>query len=475
MIRRLLVTAPFEKWRRIKGAYLRTEKTRTLLRGSMGMLLLRPSGLIFRFAASVLLTRVLGASGYGVYAYAIVWFGFMVIPATMGLDHVVLRYVAAYKETKTWFALRGLLRFSFALGALAGAVAAIAAIIIVIVLPGSWSVTRQVMVITFLIIPIAVVTQVRQSSLRGLDHPTLALLPESIVYPGSLALFVAGTYLLSGGMVSVPAVALANVAAWLTAFLVGTYLLWRRLPVEILDARSTFDKQSWMSMVPPLIFIGGAYHIVSRGEVLVLGYLGTSRDIGLYNVASRVAELTQYMYEAMTIVGASLFSAIYASGDREELQRFTTLCAKTILWASIPALLVFYFAAPWLLRVFGPEFVEGIAVLRVLITAFFVSGLSGFVIIMLYMTGHQRDVAVVMGAMALSNVGLSFLLIPRFGIMGAAIACGTTVVLLKGILVAVLYRRVGVLSLPITIKPAQRPSPVLSTGKRTSTRKNTGD
>ena len=40
MIRRVLVVTPFEAWRRIRGAYLRTEKTQTLLRGSLGMLLL---------------------------------------------------------------------------------------------------------------------------------------------------------------------------------------------------------------------------------------------------------------------------------------------------------------------------------------------------------------------------------------------------------------------------------------------------
>jgi O-antigen/teichoic acid export membrane protein len=449
----------FDTWRRIKEAYSRTDKTKKLLRGSLGVLVLRPSGLIFRFAASVLLARTLGALGYGVYAYAITWFGFLVIPTTLGLDHVVLRYVAAYKETKTWGSLRGLLRFSFGLGALAGVAAAIVGIAILGLLPGSWSVTRQAIAITFLILPIAVVTQVRQSSLRALDHPTLALLPETIVYPGSLALLVVVASFLSGRDVSVLTVAWMNGAAWLGAFLVGTYLLWRRLPVEIQDTQATFDRPRWMSMVPPLIFIGGAYHLVSRGEVLMLGYLGGSRDIGLYTVASRVAELTQYMYEAMTLVGGSLFSAIYASGDRQELQRFTTLCAKTILWGSIPVLLVFNLAAPWLLGLFGPEFVEGTTVLRLLTTAFFLSGLSGFVIVMLYMTGHQRDVAVVMGAMGLSNLGLSSLLIPRFGIVGAAISCGITVVLLKGILVAILYRRVGVLSLPITVMRQRAPAP----------------
>lgn len=207
-------------------------------------------------------------------------------------------------------------------------------------------------------------------------------------------------------------------------------------------------------MVPPLIFIGGAYHLLSRGDLLVLGIVGTSREVGVYSIVSRGAELMLFIYDAITLAGASLFSSIYVTGDYKELQRFTTLATKTILWISLPIFFILIGIAPWFLGLFGTEFVEGYGVMRLLTTTYFIGSLSGFVITMLYMTGHQRDVAIVMGVMAIVNLALSFLLIPWLGITGAAIASGTTLILLKGTLVIVLYKRVGIISLPFSFKRA---------------------
>jgi O-antigen/teichoic acid export membrane protein len=182
--------------------------------------------------------------------------------------------------------------------------------------------------------------------------------------------------------------------------------------------------------------------------VVVLGILAESREVGIYIVASRGAETILFLYDAITLAGASLFAGIYASGDRVELQRFTTLACKAVLWGTLPVFLVLFAAAPWFLSLFGAEFIEGQDVFRVLLTTYFVSSLGGFVIIMLYMTGHQRDVAAVMGVLALVNIAGSAVLIRSMGMMGAALASGATLVLLKFTLVALLHRRTGILSLP---------------------------
>ncbi len=89
--------------------------------------------------------------------------------------------------------------------------------------------------------------------------------------------------------------------------------------------------------------------------------------------------------------------------------------------------------------------------MRLLTTTYFSSSLGGFVIIMMYMTGHQRDVAKLMGVAASLNVALCFILIPRLGILGAAISSGASVVFLKAALVAVLHKRVGIVSLPFRL------------------------
>ncbi len=446
----LILRSPRQVWVQVKGAFLRTPKTQLLLRGSVGTLVLRGCGIVVRMASGIVLARVLGASGYGVFAYAVAWLAMLTLPTTLGLDQVALRYVSAYKETRSWAALNGLLRFAVARATGAALLVTMVSMVIVVLMSGlAWDL-RATLLITFALLPVVVLTQVRQASLRALDHPVLAQIPE-FLNPLLLITFVAAAFLLNRAALVAPQVALANGGAWVTAFVVGALFLVRKLPDPVRSAVPEYRKSEWAAMVPPLIFFGVAYHVLSRADVLVLGALASSREVGLYTAASRGAELMLFMYDAMTLSGASIFSSIYASGDMKELQRFTSLLTKSIFWVSLPVWLLFLALAPWLLRLFGPEFVEGAAAMRLLATTFFLSSLGGIIIPQLYMTGNHRDVAVVTGIMAAVNVGLSFLLIPRLGMMGAAIASGTSLMLLKGTLVVVLYKRVGIISLPFSL------------------------
>lgn len=454
-----ILKLPHHTWSRVRQAFFRTEKTQTLLWGSIGSLVVRGVGMGLRMLTGILLARLLGATGYGIYAYAVTWLGFLTIPTIMGLDQVLLRFVAAYKETRGWSALKGVLKFSLLLGLAAAAVTTLFSISIVALFSDSDWDFQATMWITLALLPIVVLGQLRQSALRGLDHPMAAQIPENIIYPGLLSVFAFGASITMESSPTVIQVALANAAAWVGSFFTGTFLLSRWTPSPVRDAKPSYEKAEWMRMVPPLIFIGGAYHLISRGDLLVLGLLGTSRDVGVYAVASRGAELMLFIYDAITLAGASLFSSIYVSGDHEELQRFTTLATKTILWISLPIYFILIRIAPWFLGLFGDEFVEGQGVMRLLTTTYFIGSLGGFVITMLYMTGRQRDVAVVMGAMVIINLALSFLLIPWLGITGAAIASGATLVLMKGILVVVLHKRVGIVSLPFRLKGAGAPGP----------------
>jgi len=438
-------------YKRLRETLLRTEKTKTLLVGSAFTVLIRPLGHVLRLILATLLARFLGASDYGIYVYAVTWLGVLTIPSTLGLDHIVLRFVAIYKGRRTPEFMNGLLRHSSLLAAIAGFGVAILALTVVAVIPGLDRVFRITMMLIIAILPVAVLTQVRQSFLRGLDHPILAQIPENVIYPLSFSVALVALFMITGGFPSVVEAATLNLAAWIIAFVVGIVFIVRVIPPGMFLSRPRFERPEWNSMIPALIFVGISYNILSRGEIVILGIFKAPADVGVYTIANRGAELMLFAYEATTIAGASLFSSIYASGDLEELQRFTNLITRMILWVTLPVFVLFLVFAPFFLSIFGPEFVGGVPALRLLTVTYFISSLGGFVIIMLHMTGHQRDVAYSMAAVAVLNIVLAFILIPPFGIFGAAIGSGVSLIVLKGVLVIVLYKRVGVVSLPFRI------------------------
>ena len=444
-------------WDEVKRAFLRTDKTQILLRGTLASLVVRACGLGLRFLLGIILARLLRVSAYGVYAYAVTWLGLLTIPAMLGLDQVLLRYVAVYKETQSWALLKGLLRFSLLVGAAAATVVSLVSIVVVAVLhQKDWD-FRVTMWITLAVLPIVVLAQLRQSALRGLDRPGAAQVPENLIYPGLVITFVTATYFTQATPLTVPQAAALNAAAWLCAFLVGTILLVRSLPRPLKASERRYDKTAWLGMVPHLIFSAGAYQILSRADIVILGALRSSQEVGLYVVASRAAELMLFIYDTVTLAGAPVFSSIYISGDRHELQRFTRLATRTIFWLSLPLYAVLIFFAPWFLSFFGVEFVNGANVMRLLATTLFLSSSSGFVQLMLYAVGYQREVAIAMGITAALNVGLCLLLVPSYGMLGAALASGASLLALKGSLVFVLYKKVGIVALPFMATARREP------------------
>lgn len=451
---RRLLQLPRENWQRLSTAYLRTDKTRTLMRGSVSVLLLRYCAHGLRLLLGVLLAQALGASGYGVYAYCLTWLALLQIIALLGLDQILIRYVATYKETKAWSSLMGLLRFASSIGFASSIIVGLSCMAIVKLFQLGDADARLTMMITIGLLPIVTSALLRQAVLRGLDHSVLAQLPENILYPGAFIIMMLVIRFAGWGpsKVGPEMAALLNAASWVFSFGLGSIIVLRKLPEPARRAKPAYDRETWFLMVPGLFVSAGAYYLFSRADVLILGGFANSRELGLYIIAGRGAELMTFVYEALTLAGTSLFAGIYASGDRVELQRFANLVTKSIFWFSLPAYPLMMLLTPLFLRLFGSEFAEGIVVMRLLLTTYFISTLGGFVVQMLYVTGNEKPAATVMLGAAGLNIALSFLFIPRFGMVGAALASGLSLIAMKGALVYVLYKRVGVLSLPFKFR-----------------------
>ncbi len=81
-----------------------------------------------------------------------------------------------------------------------------------------------------------------------------------------------------------------------------------------------------------------------------------------------------------------------------------------------------------ILSLFGSDFTEASWSLKILVTGQMINALCGSVAILMIMTGHQKKSLPVVVCSALINVVLNAILIPSFGIAGAAIATSFTMI-----------------------------------------------
>ena len=165
---------------------------------------------------------------------------------------------------------------------------------------------------------------------------------------------------------------------------------------------------------------------------------------GIYNVANRGAELIIFVLNSINMVLAPTIAALYTQGDKERLQNIITLSVRIVLLFSLPVALGLVFFGKYFLMIFGNEFVLGNKALTILSIAQLFNCAMGSVGLLLIMTGHQRQAAIGVVISAVLNVIFNALFIPIWGIEGAAIATGISIISWNSIYVVWVYRKLGI-------------------------------
>jgi len=176
-------------------------------------------------------------------------------------------------------------------------------------------------------------------------------------------------------------------------------------------------RDSW-----PLVFSTMVIMVYLRIDQVMIGEMVGSEEVGIYSVAVRMAEVWFFL---PTAIYWSVFPSIVEARGQSEalfyerLQKYYNLMALSAYAVAIPVTL----AAPWLVgALFGKAYTRGGPMLAVLIWAnVFISlemARSSFLTAM----NWTRIYFLTVLSGCILNIVLNFILIPRYGGMGAVIA-----------------------------------------------------
>lgn len=156
-------------------------------------------------------------------------------------------------------------------------------------------------------------------------------------------------------------------------------------------------------------------------QLMVENYLGTGA-LGIY---STVVQLSESWYFIPVAIVTSVFPAIM-NAKRDNPERYIKRLQNMydlMVWISLSVAIFMTFASPIIYRiVYTPEFWDGAHVLTVHVWAgifVFLGSASGQYLIA---EGYTKLSMLRTGMGALANIALNILWIPKFGIMGAALA-----------------------------------------------------
>jgi len=151
-------------------------------------------------------------------------------------------------------------------------------------------------------------------------------------------------------------------------------------------------------------------------------------------------------------VVAPRFADLWARGEKDRLQRLVTRSAQVVLAFNILVTVAFVLAGrPFFRLVFGLEFDDSYIPLLILLGGQVVSSAAGSVALLLNMTGYERDAATRMAVAATLNIPLNLVLVPTWGIEGAAAATAVSMGAWNVMLWWRVRQRLGINSLALNI------------------------
>jgi O-antigen/teichoic acid export membrane protein len=394
-------------------------------------------GAVLNTVLLVQITRGYGRAAAGTFFVVTAFFLIGTSAAALGADTGVLRYIARARALRR--PRDAVLVLRAALIPAAG-LSVVLAVVIEVLAPrlsgllGSAAAPqfRTAIRVMAPFLPVAVAYNVLLAATRGYGAMRPTALVERVGRVAVQCVAVATVQLLSGHSMFLLCLAwaapylagLAVAIAWLRRLHGRRYGVFAASADQPTEMRSSDD-----DVTPREFWRFSAFRGVSRLfavalqrlDVILVGSLRGPRDAAVYAAASRFLIVGLMAVQAIQQVTAPKMSQLLATQSH---RRATVAYQTSTTWlmaSTWPLYLSFAVFAPTLLQVFGSGYSTGAVAVSVLCSAMLVSTACGSVDSILLMAGRSSWSVLNTGCALTTNVVADLILIPRHGILGAAI------------------------------------------------------
>tara|TARA_B100000401_G_scaffold416609_1_gene339068 strand:+ start:953 stop:2485 length:1533 start_codon:yes stop_codon:yes gene_type:complete len=386
-------------------------------------------GSVFRYIFSIVMARLLGAQMLGIYSLGNAVTRIAEIFALMGLDNGVLRFVS--RDTENTQNVNSSIYSSLKVGLLSSIVISIILFFSAELIVNNFLKEDKFLIIVIklfsLSLPFSVLTLITSSATQAFKILKYKIFVNQIVNPLTLLIaFISSFYFLGTKLsILIPTV---------TSAIIGL--------IFILKFLRNFAKISFKNLIKsevnkeilkfsiPLMFVSAIGIIMHWVDIVMLGILSNATDVGMYHPIDRTAGLVRMILFAFAGIFAPIFSENYFKKNIVGMKESYQSSSKYILTFSLPVFIfLFIFASP-MLSLFGSEFQNEVA-LKILLTGIFVQTIFGLGSSTLSMSGNTTFNLINVSIALILNVALNYILIPQYGIIGAALSTAIALFILS--------------------------------------------
>lgn len=408
-------------------------------------------GRVMGYVTQVALAQMFGPAQLGFYVLGRGSLQLLNILSQIGMDNGVVRYVAHYRAEKDDARVRGTIIFAI------GVACAMSLILSTLLFFGAGFLAEHIFHKPFLetvfkgfslCLPFLTLMTMTLWATQGFQTMKYNTYVLQIYQPlMNLVLVVAFFYLGTQIMGAVAAYVLSMVGGSVIALL---YL--RKVFPQILDRTipPKYDGRALVGASAPLVVANFTQYINAWSSVTILGIFASAAQVGIFSAASRTAMISALVLHAFSGTFSPMISSLYRKGQLEDLNKLYRDVARWSFTGTLALSVLAMVLSKDIMVVFGKEFVVGWSAIVVVGVAQIFYSSVGPAQRVLAMTGRQKIVMLGTLSSVTSVVVLNFLLIPRYGIMGAAFATAGGIVLIN--VITVLGVRTGLRFSPYSYK-----------------------
>ena len=407
----------------------------------IGMFIAKFVSFLYRIVLSQL-----GPETYGIFSLILAYYGFAFALSLSGLDKGVARYVSYYLGKNDEDRIHGTLINTFKLS-----IPIVFSLLLIslffakdiaIHLFHNESISPYIMLIT-LILPFDVARNILFGIMRSFKKIKYEVYSKMLT-ENITKLFLTTVFVLLG--YKILGVIVAYMIAIVLSFTVSLYFVQKKVyPYFTKKVLRVENRREILFFSVPVLFGGILTIIITWMDTVMIGFFSTADQVGIYNVAVPLAQLMPVFPVTLLTLFMPVLTEIYSKGNKLEIKDTTKIINKWVFSINAFVLITFGLFGKYIIEnLFGVEYISASTSLLILVVANFLFFQTYASQMLLLVYGKSKLVMINSGIVALVNIILNSIFIPKYGIVGAATATGISFIIMAILQGCEIYKISGI-------------------------------
>jgi len=380
---------------------------------------------IVTYLYRIIVARYYGPEIYGVFALSLMVFGIFSLASSFGFGQGLLRYIPFFRgkndEKRISFLIKKSRNFLLISGILAAIILFFLSDFIAINIFSNQKLSIFLKVFAFML-PISSLSLIFYTLIRSYEKIGIFSIITKIIDSGLKLILLIIFLFLGMNFLSIP-------LSYFFGFFIAVFIayIFSRITFKKIFSMEKFkDKKSFWNLFSyswPLLFFGFVVSMTHWTDSFLIGIFESVESVGFYNSAITLAILITFSTELFIQLFFPLVTKEYSKGNLKVVKELSKQVGKWIYMISLPILFLFIFFPGVFIKIFfGNEYLIAVNVLRFLSISYIFIALFEISKQLLAMAGKSKLILIDVLIISSINFVLNLILIPLFGINGAAIA-----------------------------------------------------